>query len=217
MTSLSVGITTAAIGAWCYCWALLGRTQTSVTFTGWTQLLSADVGTSCRYGLWRRRKISGDTAFTLSWPAAEGASAVWVSYLGLDPAVPNESPAELDHLVSAAAFATPNLTPAASGRWALAFFSNRGSSLGSPVNAFTTDAALVDRRDAQNTATSHFMLVQAADSHNAVSTAAHSYTDTLNHSSANGAGGLLFLIPAPAGIAGRLTFERQAISRSATF
>lgn len=195
VTGLTIDVTSAAVGAWCYCWTLVGRTETSFTLAGWTQILSGDAGAFAHYAVFRRQKQSGDTTFPMSWPLAEGAATIWTSYTGLDPNTPDELAAELDHNVAGTSFLTPSLTPTKADRWALALFGNRGSALGSPPNAFTVDAALTDRGDAQNVTASHFMLVQAADSNAVVTAAAHSYTDTINHSSSNGATALLFLVP----------------------
>lgn len=196
VSTLTVDITAATVGAWCYAFIQVGTTQTSTTFTGWTNLVDADDSTFDHYSIWRRKKQSGDTTFSPSWPTTEGSAAGWVSYTGVDPTTPDEGFASTTH-TSTANFVTPTATPTAANRWALTFSGARSTTA---AYTYTPDAALVERIDACNTA-NRWSGIEIADSNGTVTQAAHSYTAVCSASQSHGDTAILFLIPASAATA----------------
>jgi hypothetical protein len=193
VTTLTIDITSAAVGAFCYCWIGIGTAPETVTMTGWTSLVDADEGTSSHYSGWYRQKQSGDTTFAPSWGTAEGSSAVWMSYTGVNTSTPHEGFASATHTVSSASFVTPTGTPTTTGRWAVSFYDGRSTSA-----AFTfTNATATQRNQTCNTA-NRWMSVSGADSNGTVAATAQSYTATSSASQSHGATALLFLIPASA-------------------
>jgi hypothetical protein len=192
VTSLTVDITAAAVGAVCYAAAEIATTQPSgTTMTGWTRLLDADEGSSSHYAVWRRTKISGDTTFTISWANSQGASAVWSSYTGL-AATPDEGSAALAHTASSTSFTTPSATPSDAARWALVGAGVRVSAAG---ETFTAPSGFTARVQAGSTV-SRWAIAIVSDSAAAVTAAAHSYTCVLSTAETHGAAWILYLIPA---------------------
>lgn len=213
--SATVDITAAATGAQVYCLVAIGANETSLTFTGWTQLLAADESTATHYGLFRRQKIAGDTTFTVSWTAtSQKATIGWASYTGLDPNTPDELAAVTLH-TTGTSFASPSLTPSTAAEWALFCCYARDTTAATDLpdgSAWTPDAALTERLDAANQAasTSTWQSLEFADSNAAVTQAAHSYTATAATAESHGAAFLLFLFPAAAAAGGGLLPQAPA-------
>jgi hypothetical protein len=214
VTTLTVDITSAATGAWCYCYIQVGAPQTAVTFTGWTNKVDADDSTFDHYSIWRRQKQSGDTTFAPSWPTSEGSAAGWVSYTGLDGTTPDEQFASVAH-TSTANFVTPTATPSTATTWALTFSGAR-STVASYT--YTPDAALTERIDACNTS-NRWSGIELADSNGTVTQAAHTYTAVCSASMSHGATAILFLVPPSAAFIPEppTVVSVQAMNRAANF
>lgn len=193
VTTLTVDITTATVGAVCICWIYTASPETSVTFTGWTQLASVDESTASHYSLWWRAKQSGDTTFAPSWPTAQGSSAVWASYTGVNTTTPVEG--EADQAISTAGTtqATVSSTPTAASRWAVACYGARSTTASFTYSS--ADAAQTLRVQTVNTA-NRWACAMLSDSNGTVTQAAHTYTATLSASQSHGADAVVYLIPA---------------------
>lgn len=210
-TSASVDITAAAVGAWCYLWADISTgsiTQTGVpSNASWTTLQSVQTaaGTSgATYAMYRRQKQSGDTTFSFTWTTFGKGTFSWSSYTGLNNAGPDEqSTITLNDTTSRAAVPTPTATPSAAGEWALAFFGQRSTVSTNKPTAWTPDAALTERIEADNSAAASapWIGTDIEDSNAAVTVAAHSYTATSNQTESHDGSGILFLVPAAAATA----------------
>lgn len=202
VATLTIDITSAAVGALCYCWIAIGAAPDAVTFTGWTNLVDGDEGVASHYSGWYRQKLTGDTTFAPSWGTAEGSSACWMSYTGVNTTTPHEDFGSATHTVSSVSFVTPTGTPTTTGRWAVSFYDGRSTSA-----AFTfTNATATQRQQVCNTS-NHWMSVSAADSNGTVAATSQSYTATSSASMSHGATGLLFLIPAGAATAAYVPAE----------
>jgi hypothetical protein len=198
VSTLTVDITTAAVGAWCYCFVFIGVNQGgNITFTGWTQIAEGDEGTSTHTALYRRQKQSGDTTFAPSWGTAEGSAAVWRSYAGLDGTTPDQQGTFLAHTASATTFITPSITPTTATTWAIGCAGARSTTSGNQPESFTADAGIPNLTQATNTS-NRWVTAIVSDSGAAVTQAAHTYTQTLNHAETHGGMCGLFLNPAAA-------------------
>lgn len=193
VTTLTVDITTAAVGAVVICWIYNASPETSVTFTGWTQLASADESTASHYSLWWRAKQSGDTTFAPSWPTAQGSSAVWASYTGVNTTAPVEGEADQAISVAGTTQATVSSAPTAANRWAVACYGARSTT--ATFTYSSADAAQTLRVQTINTA-NRWACAMLSDSNGTVTAAAHTYTATLSASQSHGADAVLYLIPA---------------------
>ncbi len=201
-TSTSIDITAAAVGAAVFvCWQG-GALEASMTFTGWTQIESADTNTTSHHGIFYRVKQAGDTTFTLSWPTSAKHRWGWVSYTGCD-ATPYESFASAVHSTTAStSYATGTGTPTAADRWGVTFYYVRSTTANFTANAAwsaeqISGSAITERLDTTSSGgTNPWSAVGIADSAAAVTQAAHSGTATLSQSEANGGAAILYLIPA---------------------
>lgn len=219
VTTLTIDITSAAVGAWCYCFIFIGVNQGgNITFTGWTQVAEGDEGTSTHSALYRRQKQSGDTTFAPSWGTAEGSTAVWRSYTGVDGTTPDQQGTYLAHTVSATTFITSSITPTTATTWAVACAGARSTTSANQPESFTADAGVPNATQATNSA-NRWATAIISDSGAAVTQAAHSYTQTLNHAETHGGMVGLFLNPAAstAFIAAPAPNVRQAVNRAATY
>ncbi len=218
VTTLTVDITSAAVGAVCYCFIQIGVNQGgNITFTGWTQIAEGDEGTSTHSSLHRRVKQSGDTTFAPSWGTAEGSVAVWRSYTGVDGTTPDQQGTYLAHTVSATTFITSSLTPTTATTWAIACAGARSTTSGNQPESFTADAGVPNATQTTNTA-NRWSTAVISDSGAAVTQAAHSYTQTLNHAETHG--GMVGVFLNPAAASGSLpapVIIRQAVNRAASF
>lgn len=199
-SSATVDITTAATDSWCYAFAALGALQTATAMTGWTLLGEGPGGGSTPanwYAVWRRRKVAGDTTFTMSWGTSTKGCVHWASYTGVDPTTPDESFAFVAHSsTGSTAFPTPLSPPTAANRWALAGFYTRSTTAGGFT--WTADAGLTERVDLSTTGgTNPWTGIQIADSVGAVTQANHTYTATCSASESQGGAWLAYLVPAP--------------------
>lgn len=200
--SATVDITAAAVGTMVYAWVVLGvNTSAAVSSTGWTSVLNAVEGTSCRYALLRKRKAVGDTTFTFSWTTSTKGTIVWTSYFGVDPTTPDENATLVTNgTTSRTAVPTSSQTPSAATRTALACYGVRTTNSANKPITWTADAALVERIDADNNtaAANPWCGATMADSNGPVTQAAHSYTGTHNFAESHDGAAILYLIPAAA-------------------
>jgi hypothetical protein len=195
-TTVSIDITSAATGAFCYCFIQIGTSQTSATtMTGWQQICDINDRTNDHFSLFRRVKQVGDTTFAISWGSASGVAAVWSSYTGLNPSYPDEGLSPATHTVSSTSYTTPNKTPQDNTRWALACAGARSTT--TTGETWTAPGTLVNRAQAVNSTLTCSPAV-IADSNGAVTAAQHNYTFTLSAAEASGGAIVGFLIPSTA-------------------
>lgn len=199
-TSTTVDITNCPVGDWVYCWIVLDAGQTSVTMTGWTQVLQGDEPTvtpSTHYALYRRKKVGGDTTFTISWPTSAKGTFGLIAWPNLHPTTPDEGAAITLH-TTGTAYPTPSATPVGSQRRAAMFTYSRTSTAGNKAISFTSDGALVEQIDFNNSAaaSSPWVGQDIASSLAAVTKAAHTYTATQAFAETHGGALILYLIPA---------------------
>jgi len=205
VTSATLDITAAAVGAACYALVSVGSSNagaTSIAATGWTVVQAAADSTTAEYAVLRRIKQSGDTTFTVTWSTSAHAELTWASWTGVDPVTPDEQSAiATNGATSRTAVPTPTATPTAANRWAVGFFAARTSTSANKAITWTPDAAQTERVDANNSAgtSSVWFGNEIADTAGAVSQTSHSYTAT--HAPAaesHDASAILFLIPVAA-------------------
>ena len=219
VSTLTVDITSAAVGAQCYCFIFIGVNQGgNITFTGWTQIAEGDEGTSTHSAFYRRLKQSGDTTFSPSWATAEGSSAVWRSYTGVDTTTPDQQGTFLTHTVSATTFITPSITPTTATTWAVGCAGARSTTSGNQPESFTFDAGIPNGTQTTNTS-NRWATAGISDSGAAVTQAAHSYTFTLNHAETHGGMMGVFLNPAAAaaGFTVPVVNVNQAVRRASVY
>jgi hypothetical protein len=200
----TVDITAAAAGAWCYLWCAISTASTTQagvpSSASWTTLQSVQTasGTSgACYAVYRRQKQAGDTTFSFTWTANAKGVFAWASYAGLNSTPDEQSAIALNDTTSRAGVPTPSATPSNSNRWALAFFGQRSTTTGNRPTAWTHDAALTERKEADNSAaaSSPWLGADIEDSNGPVTQAAHSYTATSNQTESHDGSAILFLIP----------------------
>lgn len=216
-TSSSIDITSATVAEWVYALATLGATQGSdVTFTGWTKVLEGNSAAGSHYALYRRKKVGGDTTFSISWPTSTKGCIGWQQWTGLDGTSPDELAQFMIHNVSGTTYPTPSITPGGSDRWATAWSYTRSTTPANKAITWTADAALVERLDVNNSAAASapWTGLQVADSAAAVTAAAHSYTATAIFSESHGGAILLYLLPASV-VSGTLAMSLPPLTASA--
>lgn len=206
-TTTTVNITSATTGADCFAFVTLaGTSMASFTSTGWTQIGTiATGGTPPMAGvLLYRRKVAGDTTFSIVANASGKGSHGWVSYTGLDTTTPYDTATQAANMLlkngASTSVATPSVSAADATHWALAFFASRSTTSGNKVITFTPPGGLTERVDINNSgaASSAWTGVEIADSNGTVTSGAHSYTATASFSETWGIGALLYLNPAAA-------------------
>lgn len=216
-TSLTIDISSAIVGETVYAWIALRFSQTSVTFTGWTQIGTLQsISSSAAFALFKRTKVSGDTTFTLSWsPNSTSALVLLQQWPG---AVADEGGSVTTRTSAANVFTTPGATPNDGNRWAVGFFcavdgdSTHKTVTWTPSGDMTTTV----QTDVNTTGTLAWNNSAITDSNGPVSIASHSATETTSGTSTinNGGAAILYLIPAsiyqPAPIL-------QAVNRAAVF
>jgi hypothetical protein len=217
VTSLSVDITAAATGAFCYAYLQIATNQPagSVTLAGWQQLCDIDEGTSSHFSLFRRVKQAGDTTFNAAWSSSQGASAVWSSYTGLLAAQPEEGFGPALHTTNTVTFTTKNATPGDATRWALTAAGARSTV--TTGETWTAGTGMTLRSQAVNSVLRCSPAV-IGDSNGVVAQSQHNYAWTLSSSEAHGGAVLAFLIPStsatpavPATVAVRQAVQRAAV------
>jgi hypothetical protein len=193
VTALTVDITAASTGAFCYCYIQASNNNPSgFTMAGWQQLCDINEGTNSHLGLYRRVKQSGDTTFTVTWTNTSSATACWSSYTGLNATYPEEGFRSALHTAASATYTTASVTPASNDRWALC-----GVSAKSTVSAETwaPPGTQTIRSQAVGT-TTPWSPAAIADSNGPVTQAQHNYAFTLSASESHGGAAICFLIPA---------------------
>lgn len=205
-TSFSANIGAAADGADVFLWVAWGLQSATFTQASWTQVLVGGPASTLTCGLFYRRKLAGDGAFTFATQSAKGCHA-WSSYTGLDAATPYQAATLaanfLAKSVASVNVATPAVVNGQATAWALAFHASRTSTSTNKVITFTPAAGLTERVDQNNSAatSSIWTGVEVADSNTAVTAASHAYTAVASFSETFGGGALLYLNPAAAAAA----------------
>jgi hypothetical protein len=196
VATATLDITAAADNTWVYAYVtLVGSVTVGATCTGWTTVTSDSPNTI----ILKRKKVSGDTTFTVNWTGNSQGVIVWVSISGAHATAPEESALATDFTGTArTAVPTTTVTPTAGNRYALAFFSVRTTTSANKAITWTSDAALTEIIDANNSAASSSAWVGAeiAISPAAVTNATHTYTATHNFAEGRDFSALLYLIPA---------------------
>lgn len=217
VTTLTVDITSAAVGAVAYCYIQIGSSELAgVTMTGWVKLLDVnEISNGSHYAFFRRTKQSGDTTFGPTWAGAQGATAVWSSYTGLNTTYPDEGVVSARHESTSASYTTPTQAPADNTRWALACAGGRSTT---SAETWTAPGTLTLRTQAVNSATRWSPAV-IADSNGAVAATAASYTFTLSAAEPHGGAVLAYLIPSTSANPAYPppTLVRQAVQRAANW
>lgn len=202
-TALTSSVTTAAIDissvtdSWTvYCFVALGANQSAVTMPGWTLVLEGDESTTSHYALFRRLKQSGDASFSASWTTATKGVLAWVAYSGIDIETPDERATFYAHTSGTDVVAGPD-TPNLENRWAVTFSYMRSTTEANKNITWTPDAALTERLDANNSASTFnpWVGTEIADSAAVVAQSSASYTAVSNQSETHGGVILLYLIP----------------------
>jgi hypothetical protein len=197
IATATIDITTAAVGTWVYLFiTVVGAISVAPTATGWTTVTTD----SPNLRILRRKKVGGDTTFTVNWTGASNAMLSWVSFNNCDPTTPDESAAATDQSgTSRTAVPTPSASPTAAGRYAVGYFSTRASVSGNKNITWTPDAALTEILDANGSAGSVNSWVghEVAWSVTPVTNASHTYTGTHNIAETRDFSAILYLIPAP--------------------
>ncbi len=194
VATVTVDITTAATGAFCYCFFQIATNELKgITFTGWQRLIDTDEAVSSHFALFRRVKQSGDTTFAASWNTAQGVAAAWASYTGLNATYPEEGFVGATHITNSASYVTPTGTPADATRWALGCAGARSTV--TTGETWTGPGAMTIRSQAVNS-TLRCSPVAIADTNATVAQSAQSYTFTLSAAEVHGGTTLAFLIPA---------------------
>lgn len=192
-TALTVDITAATVGAYCYCFTQVSTSnKNGFTMTGWQQLCDINEGTASHFGLYRRVKQSGDTTFSVSWQNIGSGSACWSSYTGLNPTYPEEGFRSALHTASSASYTTASITPADATRWALCGVGSRSTT---SAETWTAPGTQIIRSQTVNTVTA-WSPAAIADSNGAITLSQHNYTFTLSAAEAHGGAVICLLIPA---------------------
>lgn len=198
-TSATIDITTATVGNWVYLFCtFVGSITVLPTISGWTSVTTD----SPNLKIFRRKKVGGDTTFSVTWTGAANGMLSWVEWSGLDPTSPDESAASTDQSsTSRTAVPTPSATPTSTGRYAVGYFSCRTTNSANKAITWTPDAALTEILDANSSAgaVSSWVGHEIAWSVTTVTNASHSYTGTHNIAENRDFSAILFLIPDPAG------------------
>jgi hypothetical protein len=197
IATATIDITTATTGNWVYLFVtIVGAVSVAPSCTGWTTVTTD----SPNLRIFRRKKVGGDTTFTVNWTGASNAMLSWVEWTNLDPTTPDESAASTDQSgTSRTAVPTPSASPTSTGRYAVGYFSTRASVVGNKNITWTPDAALTEILDANGSAGSVNSWVghEVAWSVTPVTNASHTYTGTHNLAETRDFSAILYLIPAP--------------------
>lgn len=197
-SSLSIDITGATVGETVYAWIALRFSQTSTTFTGWTQIdILRTIASTGAWALYKRVKQAGDTTFTLSWsPNSTSGLVLLQQWPGT---VADEGGSVITRSSAANVFSTPAATPTDGNRWAVGFYcasdsdSTNKTATWTPTGDMTTTA----QTGVNTTGTLAWSNSAICDSNGPVSIASHSGTETTSGTTTinNGAAAILFLIP----------------------
>lgn len=195
-TSGTVDITTAAVGAWVYLWVtLIGSITVPAAVTGWTAIVTD----SPNAVVLKRKKLSGDTTFTVSWTGSAQGVGIWASFTGLDPTTQEEAAAITDSTTpTRTAVPTPTCTPGFTGRVGLAFFSVRTTTSANKAITWSPDPATTEIIDYAYSAAavSPWVGAEIAITTSSPSTAPIQYTASHNFTETRDFSALMFLIPA---------------------
>jgi hypothetical protein len=199
VATATIDITTATTGNWVYLFVtIVGAVSVAPSCTGWTTVTTD----SPNLRIFRRKKVGGDTTFTVNWTGASNAMLSWVEWSGLDPTTPDEAAASTDFSgTTRTAVPTPSASPTSTGRYAVGYFATRATVSGDKNITWTSDAALTEIVDANGSAgaVSSWVGHEIAWSVTPVTNASHTYTATHNITETRDFSAILFLIPDPAG------------------
>ena len=219
-TSLSLNISGATDNEWVYAYCSWRSTMSSPGLTGWTTVcsLTAHGGASAGSAmLFRRRKVSGDTTFTLSWTSSTQAVVTLNQWIGLDANSPDEN-GSIVTCSGSTTFTTNSATPGGTNRWGVAFFDGAsGDSSHKQITwgSFTSPLTEIDSVFNPNTALAWYT-IDCCDTNGVIPVASTSYSavsSTGGANATNGAATILFLIPAQTAFQASPTL--QAVNRTA--
>jgi hypothetical protein len=198
VTSMTVDITGATVGEIVYAWISLRNSQTSITFTGWTQIdAMRTIAATGAWALFKRTKVSGDTTFTLSWSA--NSTQGFVLLQQWPGAVADEGGSVTTRTSAANVFTTPGGTPTDGNRRAVGFYCAVDGDSTHKTVTWTPSGDMTNtiQTGANTNGTLAWDNCAIVDSGGPVSIASHSGTETTSGTSTinNGATAILFLIP----------------------
>lgn len=198
--TVTVNVAGATDGEVCFIFGTLGDSQTGALSTpaGWTKIgessESASGGSSSRSVVYWKVKNSGDGNVTITgggWTFATRPQFVPISWPGVDTTTPTEQFTWGAAHTTGTSYVSGTATPTAADRWAVGFFTARGTTA---LVTWTPPAGMTERVDVIN-ATGYFVALTVDDSNGPVTQASHSYTAT-GQSASHGLGALFYLIPA---------------------
>jgi parallel beta-helix repeat protein len=219
-TSITSGTTHASISApagvrpgdLMIAWLPLGSPVTGFTFgSGWTPFSWSPVTDGTAYQAFGYYKIAtaadAGATYTASWTSSAKGTFTIADYTGVDGSAPLAGSTALVDDTSSNTLSTPSLASSAATSWAVALYSVRSTTSANKNNSWTSDPALVQRVNANNSgaASSQWMAIAVADSNGAVATpaatcaAARSYTATAVFAESHKASAIVYLRQAPPG------------------
>ncbi len=191
-------------------WLSLGYPVSGFTFGGgwipfsWSPLID---GTADQVFGYYKVATSADAgaSYTASWTTTAKGTFTIADYSGVDNAAPLAGTAGLISDNTSTSLTTPSLDPSAGTSWAVALYSIRSTTSSRSNNSWTPDPALVQRVNANNSATasSPWVAIAVADSNGAVtpgSCQAYSYTAVAAYPESHMAAALVYLRQAPSGV-----------------
>jgi hypothetical protein len=227
-TSLTIDITGATVGEWVFAWCQSRSAVTAQAISGWTQVGTAQaMGGGTGNGLqtlFRRKKVAGDTTFSLTWTTSAQHEALLVQYTGVHQTTPVEG-----YLTQAITSATsnqmpsPSSTPSFADRWAVTSHTAGSSDSTHKTVTWTAPSGMTEAGHVNNPNTTIIWNgLGVFDTGAVVTAAAHSYTATaINGGTAmtNGSSSILFLIPqvqtpTPTAIATQEAFGAPVIAQT---
>src|SRR5512146_399973 len=217
--SINSGVTSASISAPAgvqpgdvmIAWLALGSPVTGLTLgSGWTPFSWSPAADGTAWQAFGYYKVvtSADVGATypVSWSNSSKGTFAITDYSGVDNAAPLAGNAATVDTNSSTSLSTPTLAPSAATSWAVALYGIRSTTSANKNNSWTPDQALVQRVNANNSASSSspWAAIAVNDSNGAVRApapcaAARSYTATAAFAESHKAAAIVYLRQAPSG------------------
>jgi hypothetical protein len=220
-TSLSIDITNAVVAEHVYAWCTWRSGMSAQAITGWTALgtLQAFGGGSAagNMQLFRRRKVSGDTTFSLTWTTAAQAEVMLCQWTGLHATTPEEQYTTQANTSAANVFTTPAATPTGTDRWGVGYFAGGSGESAHKQITWTPSAPVTEYNYVYNPNTlTEWVASDVCDTSGPVAVTSTTYTNTSATGGVavgNGITAIMFLIPAQPAFESATTL--QAVNRAA--
>lgn len=199
----TVDITTATVGSIVYTFFNDHLATCTVSaFTGWTQLgINKTLSLVGAYDVWYRKKVAGDTTFSVTLGSSSYGVIQWASYLGVQQnSSGTDSPASATFTNTS--YTTPTGTPTAPKRWAVGFFAGEAGSAVTAVSFPTPTGMQIRNQQFIGTAVTgtNRPASMISDTNGYVSISSQSYTavpTVTGGTAASGCTALIFLVEAP--------------------